>query len=368
MPRWIRTPLTVTLVRPLLLAAYALFLAAPASAALPVYRMIWQRTGYGVQYDVTQNTPFQHADSYAVPDGSGAIFTGSAFSAPGHVGVDNLVEHLWSGGPATSSVYEVRSFASTNDFVITGPGQWVEGELHVRARASVSRSGNGQSARLNVDARARSGILVSMGDLIWNNSGPHGSGVLAGVTSSDLEFGFVVSGFFPVGTTFDVSLQMFGLENSSASLPAGWARTDAVTTSTNGLFLEEVGGQVLTLPAGYTLDSPNWGVVDNHFQSLVGVDPAPIRDALRLTAHPNPFTSNSTVSFELRQAGRVRLLVFDVRGRLVRTLADEWRGAQAQHIAWDGRADDGILAPTGLYFARVEAGGSRASQRIALVR
>jgi len=348
--------------------ACASLLAVPAFAAPPIYRMTWERTGYGAQYNVTQSTPFQHADTYPVPDGSGAIFSGSAFAYPGHVGVDNRLEHLWSGGPASSSVYKVLSYASTGDFVISGPGEWVEGQLHFRARASLSRSGTGQSTRLNVDARARNGALIAMGDLIWNNSGTNGTGLLAGLTNPDLDFPFVLSGFFPVGTPFDVLMAIFGLENTSASSPAAWARADAGTNSGYGLFLEEASGQILTLPTGYTLNSPNWGVVDNHFQSIVGVGPAPGSEALRLSAHPNPFAGTSTVSFVQPQAAHVRLQVFDLGGRLVRTLADEWHAVGTQRFQWDGLDDDGSVVRAGLYFARVEADGRTASQRIVRMR
>ena len=134
------------------------------------------------------------------------------------------------------------------------------------------------------------------------------------------------------------------------------------------MFLEEVSGQVLTLPAGYTLNPVNWSVVDNHFQSLVSVDREPVRGGLRLSAHPNPFTTSSIVSLELTQAGPIRLQVFDVGGRLIRTLADEWRVAGLQHVPWDGLTDDGRVAPAGLYFARVDAAGRRAGQRIVRVR
>ena len=43
---------------------------------------------------------------------------------------------------------------------------------------------------------------------------------------------------------------------------------------TGGLKLEEVGGVVMDLPAGYRVDSPVWGVVNNHYQSTVSVEPS----------------------------------------------------------------------------------------------
>jgi hypothetical protein len=129
MLRWIRTDARLTrsarpgasrttkLVRHLLPAACALLLAAPAFG-VPSYRIWFQRSGYGAQYDVTQSTPFQHGDSYIVPATTNATFTGSAFAYPGHVGVDNRVEQFWTG--QASSIYEAHSNARADDFVISG--------------------------------------------------------------------------------------------------------------------------------------------------------------------------------------------------------------------------------------------------------
>jgi hypothetical protein len=352
----------------LFVLACSLLLAVPAFAA-PIYRMTWERTGYGAQYNVTQSTPFQHADSYPVPDGSNAIFSGYAFAFPGHVGVDNRLEHLWASGQVNSSVYQALSYASTDDFLISGSGQWVEGQLHFRARASLSRSGSGQSTRLNVDARARNGSLAAVGDLIWNHLGTNGTGLLAGLTNPDLDFAFVLSGLFPVGTPFNVAISVFGLENCSAAVPAAWARADAGTNPIYGLSLEEVGGQVLTLPAGYTLNSASWGVVDNHFQTGVGVvGPEPGSDSPQMLAYPNPFSAATIISFELPQAAHLRLQIFEIGGRLVRTLVDQWSVAGRQEFAWDGRADDGTALGTGIYFARVQGDGRVESQRIVRMR
>jgi len=346
--------------------ACASLLAVPALAAPPIYRIVFQGSGGTPTTDVVQSTPFQRSDTYTHnTGGSNAVFSRSAFAYPGHVGEDNRIDLVWSSGPSTAPATQARGYAQTDDFLISGPGAWVEGQLHFRARASLSRSGSGQTARINVDARARNGALIGMGDLTWNNSGTFGAGILAGQTSPDLDFPFVLSGLFPVGTPFDVAIQMLAFDYTYGN---GWARTDTGSGYYYGLFLEEEGGQVLTLPAGYTLNSANWGVVDNHFQSIVGVGPAPGSEALRLTAHPNPFTATSTVSFVQPQAAHVRLQVFDLGGRLVRTLADESHAAGTQRFQWDGRADDGSVAPTGLYFARVEADGRTASQRIVRMR
>ena len=89
----------------------------------------------------------------------------------------------------------------------------------------------------------------------------------------------------------------------------------------------------------------------------------------RIANHPNPFNPSTTISFTLPEAAEVRLRIFDVSGRLVRTLIDgEPRGVGGHHDVWNGRADNGSSAPSGLYFYRIVAGEHRATQRMTLVK
>lgn len=88
--------------------------------------------------------------------------------------------------------------------------------------------------------------------------------------------------------------------------------------------------------------------------------------ALALSAAPNPFRGQSSVSFTLPAAGDVQLDVFDLQGRLVRTLARGAHGAGAHSVAWDGRDANGGTAGPGLYLARLTAGGE--TRQLKLVR
>jgi hypothetical protein len=72
---------------------------------------------------------------------------------------------------------------------------------------------------------------------------------------------------------------------------------------------------------------------------------------------PNPFVGATGVSFKLSSAADVRVEIFDLAGRKVRTLIDR-RLEAGRHIAgWDGSDDWGRTAPPGVYFYRLEAGG-----------
>jgi len=67
---------------------------------------------------------------------------------------------------------------------------------------------------------------------------------------------------------------------------------------------------------------------------------------------PNPFNPSTTIHFDLPQAGRVKLAVYNLRGELVQTLVDGEISAGAHSVRFDGRG----LA-SGVYFYRMEAGG-----------
>ena len=83
---------------------------------------------------------------------------------------------------------------------------------------------------------------------------------------------------------------------------------------------------------------------------------------------PNPSSGATSLRFTLPRAGTANLVVLDVAGRRVRTLADGMLAAGPHELAWDGLDDGGGVAPAGLYWARLEAGGERATRRLVRVR
>jgi hypothetical protein len=71
---------------------------------------------------------------------------------------------------------------------------------------------------------------------------------------------------------------------------------------------------------------------------------------------PNPFDAQTRVLLTLDRAEKVSLRVYDLRGRLIRTLA-EGNLSEGQHLYnWDGRDNTGRLVSGGIYLARLSAG------------
>jgi hypothetical protein len=82
----------------------------------------------------------------------------------------------------------------------------------------------------------------------------------------------------------------------------------------------------------------------------------------------NPGRAGAALRWTLPVEGEVRLLVHDVAGRVVRELVAGWRAAGVHATTWDGRDDAGAAVASGLYLARLEAGGRGVNVRFALVR
>jgi hypothetical protein len=92
------------------------------------------------------------------------------------------------------------------------------------------------------------------------------------------------------------------------------------------------------------------------------------RDVWLARAAPNPMREAATLHFGLPVAARVSLAIYDQQGRLVRTVLAGVLPAGEQSVQWDGRDGTGQLAPSGLYFARLEVEGHSLTRRLAVLR
>jgi len=83
---------------------------------------------------------------------------------------------------------------------------------------------------------------------------------------------------------------------------------------------------------------------------------------------PNPFRSETTIRYSLPRTMPVRLVVYDVTGRAVRTLVEGLQDAGERRTSWDGKDDRGLLVGAGMYLYRLEAGGERLTRKMSLLK
>ena len=82
---------------------------------------------------------------------------------------------------------------------------------------------------------------------------------------------------------------------------------------------------------------------------------------------PNPFRTDTAIRFALPREGRVELEIFDVSGRLVRTLVSGRTPAGWHQMTWSGRSENGRRVADGMYFCRLRLEGGREVTRTMVI-
>jgi len=87
-----------------------------------------------------------------------------------------------------------------------------------------------------------------------------------------------------------------------------------------------------------------------------------------LSASPNPFNPVTSIPYRLAEPGRVTLQVFDITGRLVKTLVDEEKEKGSYVTVWDGTTGSGGRSSSGVYICRMTVKGYSGSRRLVLLK
>jgi flagellar hook assembly protein FlgD len=87
-------------------------------------------------------------------------------------------------------------------------------------------------------------------------------------------------------------------------------------------------------------------------------------------AQPNPMTRSTTMAYAIApaDAGPVSLTIYDVAGRVVRTLVNEAREAGTYTAVWDRRTDDGDFTAGGVYFTELRINGRKLQRKLTVVQ
>ncbi len=109
------------------------------------------------------------------------------------------------------------------------------------------------------------------------------------------------------------------------------------------------------------------GIGPGNSTDVAADDGAPRRVVLHVN-RPNPFNPITTVSFELPVRQKVDLSIYDVSGRLVRTLASGSMNAGTHEMIWDGRSMTGEAGASGVYFYRLQADDFSETKKMILIR
>jgi hypothetical protein len=82
-----------------------------------------------------------------------------------------------------------------------------------------------------------------------------------------------------------------------------------------------------------------------------------------LTNYPNPFNAATNISFSLPQASEVKIVVYDLLGRIVDILLNEFREAGEHSVTWNANR-----FTSGIYFYRLETADGSYTRRMTLLK
>ncbi len=101
----------------------------------------------------------------------------------------------------------------------------------------------------------------------------------------------------------------------------------------------------------------------------VDIDPLPVPKTFELSQnYPNPFNPTTEIRFGLPKSSNVKLVVYDVMGRIVSTLVDQNLSAGSHRVTWNGRDQAGKVAASGVYFYHLQTDGFSSTKKMVLMK
>jgi len=88
------------------------------------------------------------------------------------------------------------------------------------------------------------------------------------------------------------------------------------------------------------------------------------------SAYPNPFNPTTTIEYNVEIAGNVSLVVYDLMGREIKTLVNDFRAPRTggYKVMWDGTNNDGSLVASGMYMYRMISNDFTKTYRLTLLK
>ena len=93
-----------------------------------------------------------------------------------------------------------------------------------------------------------------------------------------------------------------------------------------------------------------------------------VREFTLFQNYPNPFNPETEIRFQLPEAKRVTIRIFNTLGQEIRTLADRQFEAGFHVVRWDGKDNNGNLVASGIYLYQLRAGTFKQVKKMSLLR
>jgi len=134
-------------------------------------------------------------------------------------------------------------------------------------------------------------------------------------------------------------------------------------TSGTNIYLDEsaLPGRTYTYQVGGIQD-------DREFLSFALTIDVPSIPLTLYQNYPNPFNPSTSISFYMPGPDRVRLEIFDVQGKMIRTLVDRQMDGGRHTLHWNGTNDSGSSVSSGVYLYRLVCGKRALTRKLVMMR
>jgi len=123
-----------------------------------------------------------------------------------------------------------------------------------------------------------------------------------------------------------------------------------------------------------TTDDPymtSWTIslLANAITEVANEDPitVPLKTELQGN-YPNPFNPTTTIRFAMKDAGNTSVMIYNIKGQLVRTLVQENMKAGYHQVVWNGLDNKGNKAASGLYLYRLQTGKVSSTRKMLMLK
>jgi len=250
-------------------------------------------------------------------------------------------DQSWNGGDRDAYITKFDSNLTTllASTFIGGNGRDDCRDLIIDGNGHIYITGNTASSNFPTTTGAY--------DEIYNGGSPHGD-VFISRLNSDLTT-LPASSF--IGGTFDDVAFCLTLANNGNIYVGGYTASSNFPTTTGSYDNSHNGG------------SNDCFIVK--FDSILSANPTSVKDIEQhptkfnlYNNYPNPFNSQTAIRFNLPHSSQVSIKIYDIQGKLIRSLltGQIW-GTGSHIISWNGVDDYGKTVSSGEYFYKLEAGG-----------
>jgi len=179
-----------------------------------------------------------------------------------------------------------------------------------------------------------------------------------------------------VGGNFTVDLESASVfsdaNGDDLSYSASSSSTSTALASISGDVLIVTGVAIGSATITVNADDGNGGTVSDNFTvsvEAVSIDSEQI--PLQFAVHqnyPNPFNPVTTIRYELPENGLVTVTIYDMLGKLEKTLINQTQDAGYKSIIWDGTNKYGKPVSAGIYLYQIQAGDYISTKKMVLLK